>query len=65
MGTNTLCHGSRWFQHVLISVLAFPSLIDLRSAGRKKITLNDKDLLLIHFKEKVYAIQEKCPHYGK
>lgn len=37
---------------------------DLKIAKKKKVEVNGQTVVLIHHEDKIYAIQEKCPHYG-
>ncbi|NCU33460.1 MAG: non-heme iron oxygenase ferredoxin subunit [Candidatus Moranbacteria bacterium] len=37
---------------------------ELKSGEKKKVSLNQKDILLVNIDDVIYAVDNKCPHMG-
>ncbi|ODM97314.1 Rieske domain-containing protein [Orchesella cincta] len=56
--------GSRNDKDLLYFKVEKVTVDDLKKVKVKQVDLNGESLALISYTDKVYAIQEKCPHYG-
>jgi nitrite reductase/ring-hydroxylating ferredoxin subunit len=54
------------FRCTIINILIhFVFIAELDKIGRRQVVVNEEKIALFSKNNKVYAVQTKCPHYGK